>query len=60
MAWRLAWDRKQDLRRYSETVDIERGTIAEYDLRGWCTPEAFPASREYYRILDRISRGEQP
>jgi hypothetical protein len=60
MAWRLAWDRTQVFKPMTETVDIERGTIAEYDLRGWCTPKAFPASREYYRIIDRISAGDQP
>jgi hypothetical protein len=60
MAWRLAWSRKQRIRRVTETVDIERKTIAEYDREGWCTPQTFPASREYYRIIDRLSAGEKP
>ena len=60
MAWRLAWTRAQSISRTTETVELERDTIAKYDRNGWCTPECFPASREYYRIIDRITRGEQP
>jgi hypothetical protein len=61
MAWRLAWSRKQKVvSRYAETVDIERATIERYDLNGWSRTNMFPASREYYRIIDRLSAGEQP
>lgn len=61
MAWTLAWSRRQpDRPRYSDTVDIERSTIEKYDREGWSYPHCFPASREYYRIIDRISAGEKP
>jgi hypothetical protein len=60
MAWRLAWSRAQTLPRHTDTVDIERGTIEKYDRKGWSFPWMFPASREYYRILDRLNAGEKP
>ena len=61
MAWRLAWLRRQPhLSRYTDTVDIERATVAKYDRNGWSLPGGFPATREYYRIIDRISAGEMP
>ena len=61
MAWRLAWSRRQPHRPlYTGVVDIERATIDKYDREGLSLPGSFPATREYYRIIDRISAGESP
>lgn len=55
MAARLAYARRGNPKpRNLAAVDV--GWIAN---RG-DSPGAFPASAEYYRIIDRITRGEKP
>lgn len=52
MTWRLAWGRAF---RSFANFNVQHGPVYRLEL-----DEIFPASIEYYAIIDRISAGEAP